>query len=435
MVRIAAAARTVVDEAVAFSSSVVVKVRHKSEILRFRVIWPLDVSEVLATVSDAFRFAGNVDATLGEHEPSGPHTSDDLSPIFLYHADQGKLLELCAANASDFARRHTNPMHPIRLVTSARRASVRHDDPSEHTLHSTALASTETDFGWTLVHYSSGAVVRTDARKSIAVDDKGETSKIAITGDLGEIPSTLPPSLGKEFLTATAAAALAPPSARKLARTGRELGAAQKAVGALSDMPQAARKAADVLGNALKGPLERFNRALPTPWLSPANSELQCALLASAELHEAREKSAAEARARLARVLDKYQVKLRPVEADGNCQFRALSVQLCGDEAQHAVLRKRVTQHLRDRRERFEGYMLGEFEEYLERMERDGEWGDNVTLQAASDILSRDILVLTDRAGTSELLELHPEIASEEEQRRPLCLAFLTEVHYDAVLM
>jgi len=137
----------------------------------------------------------------------------------------------------------------------------------------------------------------------------------------------------------------------------------------------------------------------------------------------------------LARVLDKYQVKLRPVEADGNCQFRALSVQLCGDEAQHAVLRKRVTQHLRDRRERFEGYMLGEFEEYLERMERDGEWGDNVTLQAASDILSRDILVLTDRAGTSELLELHPEIASEEEQRRPLCLAFLTEVHYDAVLM
>jgi hypothetical protein len=320
-------------------------------------------------------------------------------------------------------------------VTSARRASVRHESPSEHTLQSAPLASTETDFGWTILHNSSGAVVRTDARKSTADGDNDETSKTAINDDLGAMPSTLQPSLGEEFLTPTAATTLAPSSARKLARTGRELSAAQKAVGALSDMPQAARKAADALGDALKGPLEKFNRALPTPWLSPANSELQRALLASAELHEAREKSAAEARARLAKVLDKYQVKLRPVEADGNCQFRALSVQLCGDEAQHVALRKRVTQHLRDRRERFEGYMLGEFEEYLERMERDGEWGDNVTLQAASDILSRDILVLTDRAGTSELLELHPEIANEEEQRRPLCLAFLTEVHYDAVLM
>jgi hypothetical protein len=173
------------------------------------------------------------------------------------------------------------------------------------------------------------------------------------------------------------------------------------------------------------------------PWLSSGDRELQRALQSSAELHYAMQKSAAESRARLTKVLDLYKAKLRPVEADGNCQFRALAVQLFGDEAQHADLRSRVTKQLAERRDRYEGYMLGSYEEYLERMAKDGEWGDNVTLQAASDILNRDILVLTDRTG-SELLELHPEgqgDGDEATREKAVVLAFLTEVHYDAVVL
>jgi hypothetical protein len=347
-----------------------------------------------------------------------------LLPIFLYNGDQGRLLELCDRNASDFVARHTNPVQPIRLVTVPRRSSLSVVCGTEARLPGAAQASDKT-----VLDCSSSLNGAAAGDEEIPVVDD------APAHGTSELPSAARSSLGGEFLTTPIATTSAPSSARLSSRTGLALpAAAQRAAGAFDDVKQASRKAADVFGDVLEGAFGKFNKALPAQWPSPANLELQRALQASADLHMAREKSAAESRARLAKVLDKYQVKLRPVEADGNCQFRALSVQLSGDEAQHAALRLRVTQQLRERRERYEGYMLGNFEEYLERMEKDGEWGDNVTLQAASDILKRDILVLTD-AG-SELLELHPEVANEEEQHKPsLCLAFLTEVHYDAVLI
>jgi len=168
--------------------------------------------------------------------------------------------------------------------------------------------------------------------------------------------------------------------------------------------------------------------------MSPQEVELQMTLLASAELQHAIEMSAAESRARLSKVLDLYNLKLRPVMADGNCQFRALSVQLYGNEAHHAAIRQRLIQQLVEKRDRYEGSHLGTFEEYVERMARDGEWGDNLTLQAASDLLNCDIHVLTDNAE-SGLLEIHPEAQQSKPHERSLCLAFLTEVHYDAVII
>eukprot|EP00418_Pyrodinium_bahamense_P050590 CAMPEP_0179164366 /NCGR_PEP_ID=MMETSP0796-20121207/80655_1 /TAXON_ID=73915 /ORGANISM="Pyrodinium bahamense, Strain pbaha01" /LENGTH=87 /DNA_ID=CAMNT_0020866799 /DNA_START=68 /DNA_END=329 /DNA_ORIENTATION=+ len=64
-------------------------------------------------------------------------------------------------------------------------------------------------------------------------------------------------------------------------------------------------------------------------------------------------------------------------------------------------------------------------------MERDGEWGDNVSLQAASDMLGCKIHVLTDVPG-SECVELQPVEPVAGAAQRALCLTFITEVHYDA---
>lgn len=179
---------------------------------------------------------------------------------------------------------------------------------------------------------------------------------------------------------------------------------------------------------------------------------LRTAIKDSQEVQRAKEITAAEARSRLQRVLDLYRVRLRPVEGDGNCQFRALAVQLHGDEAQLGSLRKQICQQLRGQRERYEQFvdpgvtnegLQGCFDDYIVRMELDGTWGDNVTLQAASDLFGREIHVLTDQAG-SEYVKLRPCVAScVEEQgtdgasaeaagRRPLCLTFIAEVHYDA---
>merc|ERR1712232_682580 len=137
------------------------------------------------------------------------------------------------------------------------------------------------------------------------------------------------------------------------------------------------------------------------------SSDMQIALQASVDLQQAIEASAVEARTRLASVMDLYQAKIRPVEADGNCQFRALAAHLYGDEARHAELRALVVRQLQAKPQRYAPYVQGTYDEYTKRMARDTEWGDNVTLQAASDVLGREIHVLTDKPG-SECIELRP---------------------------
>jgi len=164
-----------------------------------------------------------------------------------------------------------------------------------------------------------------------------------------------------------------------------------------------------------------------------ADPELQRALLESVSLDEATQASAAEARKRLERVMDLYHAKPTPVQADGNCQFRAVSVQMYGDQGYHGALRARVVAQLKETPERYADFVHEPYDEYVKRMARGGEWGDNVTLQAASDALGTDIHILTDIAG-AEYVEVHPKEKAGASQK-PLCLTFLTEVHYDAAEM
>jgi len=164
---------------------------------------------------------------------------------------------------------------------------------------------------------------------------------------------------------------------------------------------------------------------------SIADPALQSALKESRELGKAVEQSRAAARARLEGVLKLYQAKLRPIEGDGNCQFRAISLQLYGDQTHHSSLRSRVVEQFRTRRDWYAPYVERDFDEYCESMEHDGMWGDNVSLQAACDTLGCEIRVLTDVPG-SECVELHPTLKMTGATQQPLCLTFMTEVHYDA---
>jgi len=160
-------------------------------------------------------------------------------------------------------------------------------------------------------------------------------------------------------------------------------------------------------------------------------SDLQKVLLESASVHETKEVSIALARVRLQQALDRHQAKAVPVAADGNCQFLALSQQLFGDESKHDTLRLRVVEHLQAMPERYSGFVFEPWPDYIKRMALPCEWGDNVTLQAASDMLGVEIHVLNDQPG-AECVRVHPMKASEEA-KQPLCLAFLAELHYDAV--
>jgi hypothetical protein len=169
----------------------------------------------------------------------------------------------------------------------------------------------------------------------------------------------------------------------------------------------------------------------PKPEAILPESDLERALLESASLYEASQVSDAEARARLQSVMDMHSAKVIPVEADGNCQFRALSQQLYGDESQHDAIRANMVQWLKSKPEQYADFVHEPFDDYVERLACNGEWGDNVTLQAASDMLCREIHILTDQQA--EFVKVHPFVKGAETPPAPLRLAFRAEVHYDAV--
>jgi len=77
---------------------------------------------------------------------------------------------------------------------------------------------------------------------------------------------------------------------------------------------------------------------------------------------------------------------------DGNCLFRSVSHQIYGDPNSHPLVREACMNYIQHERYFFENFIAGEtFEEYVTRMRMDGEWGDNVEIQAMSEIYDRPI--------------------------------------------
>ena len=73
------------------------------------------------------------------------------------------------------------------------------------------------------------------------------------------------------------------------------------------------------------------------------------------------------------------------IEADGNCQFRALADQLFdGDQERYAECRAAAISQLRSEPDRYREFITEDWETYVSKMENDREWGDNITLQAAA---------------------------------------------------
>ena len=106
-------------------------------------------------------------------------------------------------------------------------------------------------------------------------------------------------------------------------------------------------------------------------------------------------------RRRLRDRLQDFGLREHAVASDGNCQFRAIAHQLCGNDERHDAVRKRVVGQLALEPERYAEFCMVEdaedadFESFVRRMGNDGEWGDAVTLQAAADVYGIVVCLIT----------------------------------------
>ncbi|XP_071910551.1 OVARIAN TUMOR DOMAIN-containing deubiquitinating enzyme 12 isoform X2 [Coffea arabica] len=120
---------------------------------------------------------------------------------------------------------------------------------------------------------------------------------------------------------------------------------------------------------------KRLNQMIPVPHVPRINGDIP-------SVHEA-----TSDHQRLLDRLQLYDLVEHKVQGDGNCQFRALSDQVYRTPEHHESVRQQVVSQLQAHPEMYEGYVPMEYSEYINRMSKNGEWGDHVTLQAAADML------------------------------------------------
>ena len=120
-------------------------------------------------------------------------------------------------------------------------------------------------------------------------------------------------------------------------------------------------------------------------------------------------------------------------EGDGNCMFRAVSLQVYGDSSSHADVRRQCMDFMSSDPEHFGNFVVGEdFADYIARKRQDGVHGNNPELQALSELFNRPVEVFTPQAGAEHPINIfHAEYKTSDP---PIRLSYHDGNHYNAVL-
>jgi OTU domain-containing protein 5 len=121
---------------------------------------------------------------------------------------------------------------------------------------------------------------------------------------------------------------------------------------------------------------------------------------------------------------------VRDQARDGNCLFRSFSDQVYGTPQHHALLRNRCSQYLASERNYFEQFVAEPFDEFLARIQREGEWGDDVEIEALSEIF--DCRVEIYASYTHTLMRTFHETC-DAKWGRPVRLQYEGHSHYNSL--
>ena len=88
-------------------------------------------------------------------------------------------------------------------------------------------------------------------------------------------------------------------------------------------------------------------------------------------------------------------LRCKTISSDGNCLFRAIGDQVYGDSNKYQSLRDSVVAYMKQHEEYFTSFIEDDekFDDYVEKMSKDGEWGSEIELVILSRILVVDIIV------------------------------------------
>lgn len=120
---------------------------------------------------------------------------------------------------------------------------------------------------------------------------------------------------------------------------------------------------------------------------------------------------------------------IKEVGGDGNCLFRAVSDQIYNDEKYFRVIRKMCMDYIEIEQDFFRNYVGGNFHAYLSRKRQDGVWGDDVEIQAISEIYNKPVEIY---AYSSEPMRTFHE--KSIISNHPIRLSYHGKSHYNSIV-
>ena len=138
-------------------------------------------------------------------------------------------------------------------------------------------------------------------------------------------------------------------------------------------------------------------------------------------------------------VLSQYQDALKKrglemveQEGDGNCLFRAVSLQVYGDPNNHAEVRKRCMDFMAKNEEHFAQFIPDEpFRTYVARKRILGVHGNNPEIQAFSELFNRPIEIYEPQNGGNPINIFQGDYKTSDD---PIRLSYHDGNHYNAIV-
>ena len=122
------------------------------------------------------------------------------------------------------------------------------------------------------------------------------------------------------------------------------------------------------------------------------------------------------------------------VDADGNCLFRSLSHQLWEEESLHHRCRQEIMNYIESEKDHFSMFVEDDesFEDYVERLRTNAEWGGNQEIFAAARLYNVDISIYAE--DMPQMVTQCDYDKIDRSKVRQLYLSFHGECHYNSLV-
>jgi len=136
----------------------------------------------------------------------------------------------------------------------------------------------------------------------------------------------------------------------------------------------------------------------------------------------------------LLRTQHKPPLDMVEMDGNGNCLFRAISLQVFGDPSMHLKVRRRCLDFMEREADHFQNFVADEdFEQYVARKRIEGVHGNHTEIQAMSELYNRSIEVFVpDQHSVKPINIFHHEYKRNDDA--PIRLCYMDGNHYNAVI-